>query len=515
MNDAADVLFKMRRRGMKIWAENGELRYQGPIGILTQEDISMLRGLKPLIVAYFQQTLPRKATEPLLIPRDSQSPVPLTFCQQWFWNVYDLERRPSFRFVSQTVRLSGDLQIETLRRSLAEIIRRHESLRTRLVTVDHVPMQVIDEPDEFHLEIADLAGLSRIEQSTEAKRLVETLVNEPLSVAAGPVFKASLMRLSDDEHLLAIAMDHIISDGTSMVVLWRDLFSIYAQFARGLTWSLPNMSLQYADYAAWQQCVARPWAERHDSYWREHLVGARGLQLFESAVGGRADCVSWSALPIRLGTRLSMALRELSRTERTSLAMTVFTAYVATILRWCNESDIVVLFLTTGRLHPDVENTIGFFGHPLFLRIALLRNDTFVDLLRRVSTEYGTAYEHDDSARLLAQVPIPEIAFNPAFSWNPTEFNASPSAYIGTPALEALGIEQVEFDLTFNGQLIWDGEVRVDLSETPGGVAGAIGYRADRVPSLAIERFERNFRGFLEALVTDPKGGMAALSCRP
>lgn len=515
MESVTDVLFMMRSKGVKIWTDNGQLRYQAARGALTSAEIDKLRALRAEIIAFFQQSSHLAATDPLPVPRLSSDRVPLTFSQQWTWNVLDLEKRHSTRTIAVAMRLAGRLNLESLRQSFIELVRRHESLRTRIVTVDGIPMQDIDEPGAYDLEIVELTQLPQNDREVEAKRLAEELVHEPFSVAVGPLFAAKLLKLADDNQVLVIAMDHMISDGASVGIVLRDIWTMYAQSVRGLPFSLPKMPIQFADYAVWQQQAHQWWMGKHGSYWRERLAGAQRVRLFADEGVAKATRIRMAMQSTRLGEILSTELRELSRRERTTPALSALTVYVALVLRWCNKADLVVTFLSTGRFHPEVENTVGYFAAPLFLRIKLHDDDSFLDLLRHVTKEYCAAYDHADSGRIAVQIPQPEFVSNPRFNWIPQEFNMNPAGCIHNSELDdAIRIEQCKFELTpcdgIDGR---GGGVELVLSNTKSGVTGAIWYRADLFALSTIERFERNFRFFAEMLVKEPKARVTAVLC--
>jgi hypothetical protein len=185
--------------------------------------------------------------------------------------------------------------------------------------------------------------------------------------------------------------------------------------------------------------------------------------------------------------------------------MSVLTVYSALMLRWCNETELVVPFSTIGRHHSEVDNTIGFFGVPLFLRIELHEDDTFRDLLRRVTEEYRTAYEHDDECRVAAQNPGPPFAWNPPFNWIPREFNMGPAGNVqGCEVDDSIRLEPFGLEITLREDIRWDGDLRLDLSDTEDGITGVIGYRADRLASNTLQQFAQDLLRFAEELVRNP-----------
>lgn len=412
---------------------------------------------------------------------------------------------PSTRTVTEAVRLSGPLDLESLQKSFARLVERHEALRTRIVVTNGTPRQQIDE-NGFRLPLVELTGLAPGDRESEAKRVAEHLVYVPFHVAAGPLFAATLIKLTEFDHVLAVAIDHIVSDKASLDILWREIFTLYAHSLWRTPVSLPEMPVQFADYAVWQQKVDPFWIERHGAYWRERLAGARRIRIFsEEAIRG-AKVTRYATLSTCLGKDLSAALRELSRRERTTLVMSVLTVFAAAVFRFYCTSQLVLPFISGGRLQPDLANTIGYFGTPLLLRVELLEEDSFVDLLRRVTAEYGTAYEHSDSCRVAAAIPEPDFVWNPTFNWIPPEFNTEPDE---NGLRDTLSIERYEISIALRDDTRWNGELRLELSDTQDGVRGVVGYRADLFTLEAVGQFEQDLRFFAQKLVTEPQHRVA------
>jgi amino acid adenylation domain-containing protein len=465
-------------------------------------------------VTNLQQTSSSVPTEPPLVPRLSSDLIPLTFTQQAIWHE-SKSRKRRVRSIGTALRLSGRLNVKILQESFAGLVRRHESLRTTIVTSNGFLEQNIDEAPEYDLEIVDLTeetGTSHRE--IEASRLVQQLFDQPIDAAVGPLFGATLVKLGEHDHVLAVAMDHIISDGLSLGILFRDIWNMYVQAVRGLCLSLPPMPVQFADYAVWQHSAQSSWIHNHGGYWTERLAGAQLTRLApkeeESRGGAR---ITFADLPIRLGESLTARLREISRREHTTLVMSVLTAYVALVLRWCDKSDLVVQFVTAGRLRPEVENTIGPFASVLFLRLELHEGDTFLDLLRRVTKECYTACDHDDLGRMNAQMPRPELLLSTGFNWLPEAGNTCISELDCSD--DAIQLKRFTFANTESSDEIvetdCDGEPVLFLSDSTEGVTGQVSYRADRFASGAMQRFSQNFQFFAERLVKQPDSCVANL----
>lgn len=416
MDSVAEILFQLRCRGVRLWTDDGQLHYQAPSGALSSDEIKALRALKSDITDYFLTSPSSNSIEPPLVPRLASDRVPLAFSQQCLRNLMHLERHGR-RTVYTATRLSGRLTFDSLQSSVSEVVRRNESLRTRIVTSDGIPYQEIDEWFEYEVELVDLSGLSANEREFEAQRLIKRLITEPTELATGPLFVAQLLRLGNHEHVFVTAMDHLFADATSACILLRDICTMYTQSVRGMPCSLPRAPLQFADYAVWQHKARLTWTDKHSHYWRGRLATAERVRLFPSVEAVKPTHASFLSLQVRFGRHLSIELRKLSQRERTSPAICALSVYAALVSRWCDKPDFVVPFLIAGRLHPGVESIIGLFAAPLFLRVELSQNDSFLDLLRRITREYGEAHEHCDFGRIAMQLPQAEFAGNSVFNW--------------------------------------------------------------------------------------------------
>ena len=455
------------------------------------------------------------AVEVRIPQRQNARRAPLTYSQELWWNRLQLDTRVSMRAVAGAARLSGQLNIAALRGSFAELVRRHEALRTRIVTVDGVPGQLVDEQFECDLKLIDLRPLPENERSARTRDMIEHFIHEPVSVAAGPLFAARLIELGDQDHVLVIATEHMISDGVSIGILWRELFTLYERLGKKAAQQLLSPpSVQFGDYAQWQQQMSLTWAREHGDYWTQRLHGAKRVQLSENDTTPAGRRPRWGRHPVWWGEVVSDRLRALSRRENTSLVMAALTAYVAFVLQWCRITDLVMVFVANGRLHPAVENTVGYFAAPLFLRIELLGGDSFLDLLKRVGEEYSRAYEHSDSGKVAAEVPSPEFAWNPRFNWLPRELNRSLSGPIDdSDAQTRLAIEPYELEVLPREDIQWDGELELLIADGSDGVRGHFVYRADRLTAHSVECFARNLQLFVEKMVGEPLSRVSAVLC--
>ena len=512
---AADLLVVLRSRGIKVWRDSGGLRYQAPRGLLTQDDLEKLGEMKADLIELLRQLSSDEVVEQQIAPRLPSDRVPLTFSQQLWWSCLQLEKRPSTRSIAGALRLTGPLNVVFLQKCFSDLVRRHESLRTRIVVAEGVPRQVIDEPIEYQLDVSDLSRLSNGEQIGGITKLLERIIYEPVPVEAGPLFATSLVKLSDEGHVLIVAMDHIISDVASLGIVWHEIFTMYGQSVRGLPCSPPNTSVQFADYAVWQQRTNQNWVKQHDAYWKKRLIAGKRLRPLGRDAMQEGIHVSWKRQPIRFGEGLSKRLRALGRENKTSCAIVTLASYMAFLLRWCDVAELIVAFISIGRHHAEVEKTIGYFGGPLYLRVETAEGDRFLDLLTRVTREYSIAYEHSDCGRVAAGKPTPEFAWNPRFNWIPEELNTSNYDINGLESNISLKVEPYRLEDLAGSNIEWDGDLEMVASEGSDGLSGFLVYRTDRFAAQSIERFARSFELFTEQLVRQPGAPLPISSLAP
>jgi hypothetical protein len=217
-----------------------------------------LAGLSPAKRALIELKLLKKQAaagepKPLISKRPEGAPVPLSFYQQGLWVLSQLMPGTSLYHVPKAVRLAGKLDVAALKRTLDHLVERHESLRTSFATTDGVPLQVINKRLEVELPIVELSELTESERELETRRLLREEVRRPFDLAHGPLIRALLLRLGEQEHIFLMTMHHIITDGWSVGVMHREFMDLYEAFTSGQASPLLALKIQYPDYAVWQR----------------------------------------------------------------------------------------------------------------------------------------------------------------------------------------------------------------------------------------------------------------------
>ncbi|MGN6479348.1 condensation domain-containing protein, partial [Luteibacter sp.] len=281
---------------------------------------------------------------PALVRRERPEHLPLSFAQDRLWFLEQLGVGAAYS-MPNFLRLEGVLDVGALEAALSHLVERHEPLRTRFAEHEGVATQVIDAPEALRLEVTDLSGLAPEAREAEAVRLQQAEVERPFDLERGPLFRASLLRLGEREHVLLMNMHHIVSDGWSLLgVIPRELGILYAAFLEGRASPLPALEVQYADYALWQRDWLQGEAlERQLSYWRERLSGAPGvLELPTDRPRPPVESFRGAALGFGLTAELAEGVRQLSRREGVTPFMVFLAAFQLLMSRWSGQKDVVV-----------------------------------------------------------------------------------------------------------------------------------------------------------------------------
>jgi alpha-ketoglutarate-dependent taurine dioxygenase len=333
-----------------------------------------------------------------IVRRSDAAPAPLSFAQQrlWFLDQYEPDR--PLDSIPLTLKLFGTLDVVALQRALSELVRRHEALRTRFTLVGEEPMQLIDAPVEFALPLIDFSGVPKALAGAEVCRFANTEASQSFDLKNGPLIRAKLLRLAAREHVLILNVHHIVSDGWSMGVIFREIAALYNAYSSRLSSPLAELPIQYVDYAIWQRDWLRgQMLERQLAYWKKQLSGAPELldlptdhprpSVFTHAGGRR---------PLTVPSALTRALVEVSRSEGATLFMTLLAVYQTLLAQLSGQEEVLVGAPIGGRNRVETEALIGVFINTLVLRADFSANPSFRQLLRQVRETALAAYANQD-----------------------------------------------------------------------------------------------------------------------
>jgi amino acid adenylation domain-containing protein len=438
------------------------------------------------------------------VPRDG--PLPASFPQQRLWFLDQLEPGSASYNIPAAVRLRGQLDLSALERALNEVIRRHEVLRTMLVSERGIPRQIIADRLELLWTTQDFSRLPEGDRESQALRRLREEAERPFDLARGPLIRAALFRLSEQEHFAIVTMHHAVSDGWSIGILIRELSALYGSFRLGEPSPLAEPAVQYADYALWQRkLLDEEGLEAQLKYWKRQLAGVPQLELptdrprplIASQRGGERTAI--------LPKATLAALRALGRGEGATLYITLLAAFQVLLHRYSSQEDIAVGSPIAGRTRPELEGLIGFFVNTLVLRGDLSGDPPFRELLRRARRTAIEAYTHQDvpfeklvsvthadreSSRAplfqvmfaLQNVPPPEL-HAPELVLTPLELSSSTS----------------KFDLT------------LFATEVPEGLRLSFEYSADLFDAATAERMLAHFQILLEEIIAAPDQSIGAI----
>ncbi|MBW4630463.1 MAG: amino acid adenylation domain-containing protein [Iphinoe sp. HA4291-MV1] len=446
-------------------------------------------------------------TIPPLLPTPRNADLPLSFAQTRLWFLDQLERNSAFYNIPAAVRLQGQLQLTALEQSLGEIIARHETLRTNFVTVDGIPNQIIHPVTNWTLSIVDCEDLPRGEQQTATQQLTQLHAQQPFDLANESLFRATLVVLSDTEHILLICMHHIVSDGWSMGVFVQELTVLYNAYSQGQPLPLAPLPIQYADFAVWQrQWLSGSVLQTQLTYWQQQLADAPALlSLPTDRPRPSVQTFTGGHLSFEVSCELTAALTQLSQQQGCTLFMTLLAAFDVLLCRYTNTSDILVGTPIANRNQSEIEGLIGFFVNTLVMRTDVSGNPSFGELLNRVRDMAIDAYAHQDLPfEMLVEALQPErsLSHTPLFQVMFVLQNAPMSVVEPTGlSVSLLPVESTtaKFDLTLS------------MQNTASGLVGVWEYNTDLFDSSTIERMAGQFQTLLSGIVANPIGQISQL----
>ncbi|HEX7239395.1 MAG TPA: amino acid adenylation domain-containing protein, partial [Longimicrobiaceae bacterium] len=442
------------------------------------------------------------------VPREA--PLPLSFAQQRLWLVDRLEPGSAAYNMPYALRLRGALDVAPLQASLDALVRRHETLRTTFAERDGAPVQVIHPSIPVPLSVLDLRELPEAEQAATAARLAAEEAMRPFDLARGPLLRSTLLRLAAEDHVLCFTLHHVVTDGWSMDVLVREVSTLYAAFSRGEEPRLPELPVQYADFAVWQRAyLSGDTLEAQLAYWKDRLAGAPPLLEVPTDHPRRVEQSPRAAVHrFTLPAGVSDGLRALSRTGGSTLFMTVLAGWQALLGRYAAQDDVVVGTPIAGRTRHETEGLIGFFVNMLPLRADLAGDPTWTELLERVRDTALGAYDHQDLPfeRLVEELDVERsLTHTPVFQ---AVFSLQRSA--GGDGRLSLG--GAELDVFASGAGVAKFDLELTVTEASSSLAASLNYREALFETATIARMVGHLGVVLEAMAADPRRRLSGVS---
>ncbi len=463
-----------------------------------------IESLTPERKALFQQLLLGKKKESVknasIEIRSERDHLPLSFGQMRLWFLDQLEPGNHLYNLTTALKLEGTLNKDALENSFTEITRRHEVLRTTFQKTDGDPRQVISSPAFFVLPVTDLSGVPEKEQESALDQAIDDELRTPFDLSRGPLFRARLFRLDSDVHVLLTTMHHIVSDGWSMGLYVEELAACYKAFARNETPGLPPLSIQYADFAAWQRKYMSGERLASDmAYWEKKLAGApSAIDLPFAKKRPEILGFSGSTAKFHIGAELAQKISQTARDNSATLFMTLLTAFAVLLHRYTEAEDIVIGSPVANRNLRELEQLIGFFVNTVVLRMDLSDNPSFREMLQRVKKTSAEAFDHQETPfeklvetlkpeRNLGRTPLFQIMF------------VLQNAPLTELELPGLTIERFEIE-TVSAQF----DLVLSVVESPEGLYAGFEYNTELFDEHAVRRMCGHFQTLVEHAVNNP-----------
>lgn len=492
--------------GVKLWLEGDQLRVRAPKEILTPEVRDLLALHKAELVKLLQKKSNASDTSIPQIPVSLRRNLPLSFAQEGIWFLNQLEPTNPFYNEVPALRLQGSLNVVALEKSLNKIIQRHEALRTNFATVEEQPVQVIAENLTLSVQVLDLGELPESEREIAWGLKARAQVQKPFDLSSSGLIQASVLQLTQTEHILLLTIHHIVWDAPSEGVLVRELAAFYTAYCNNLSLELPELPIQYTDFAVWQrQRLQGDVLESQLAYWKQKLSGAPALlELPTDRVRPLTQTFQGASYRQVLSHELTEALMILSQRLGVTLFMTLLAALLTLLYRYTGQSDICIGTPYAGRERPELEGLIGLFVNTLVLRTDISGNLSFEELLFRVREVALGAYAHTDLPfeKLVEQLqPARNLSYRPLCQVMLQLYSPLPQI-----DMEGLTVSQVAVET---------GTAKFDLSlafqNTASGLIGDWQYNTDLFDASTIARLAGHFQTLLEGIVANPQQKISSL----
>ena len=429
-----------------------------------------------------------------------------SFAQQRLWFIEQLMPGSVVYNIPGAIRILGPLNVTALEKSMQEVVRRHESLRTRFTTIKGDLVQVIEDHAEVPMILEDLDGLVEHERPSQAQRLALEEVRKPFDLKCVPLMRARLFRLGTQEHILVLTLHHIIADGWSLGILVREISSLYASIDGGTPSRLADSPIQYADYSVWQrERLAGGVLEQQMEYWKKQLAGVTPLELPTDHPRPSIQSYRGKTIYFQFPSMLTQKLREFSQRESVSLYMILLAVFQVLLFRYSGQRDIAVGSPIAGRTTPETEEVVGLFINTLVLRADLSGNPAFDEFLKRVRNVALDAYAHQEAPfEKLVEMLAPDrnLSRTPLFQVMLTLQSAAQSEV-------RLGAAKVETYLVDTATAKF--EITLLMTENGREIDCSWDYALDLFDASTMEQMITSYQTLLTAIASNPKQSIAQL----
>ncbi|BBC27198.1 non-ribosomal peptide synthetase [Pseudanabaena sp. ABRG5-3] len=497
MRSTNELLAYLQTLDIQLWVEQGRLRFNAPQGVMNPELKAEITSHKAAIIELLSRPNLTSAPIPLV---SRQQNLELSFTQRRLWFLYQLDQNIAAYLLRYNLKLKGVLNTDILEQSLTAIVNRHEILRTNFVEIEGNPFQIIHPPKPFKLPLIDLQGFVATDRETELNRLANQESQTVFNLEKDELLRVTLIRLAPQEHILLITFHHIIADAWSIGLFLRELSSLYKSFIEAKPLTLPNLPIQYVDFAQWQnQHLTKDTLVDQITYWEKQLAGIPPvLELPTDRPRPPVQTFNGGAEFFEISAELTDRLKSLSKKSGATLFMTIITTFFILLARYTGEEDIVVGIPIANRMRVEFESLMGCFVNSLVLRSQLHGNPTFLELLQQVRQTALNAYAHQDlpfeqlvealqPERSLSHSPL----FQVMFAWENVQ-------------MESLDLPNVQIEPFKTDHFTARADLNVEMMETDQSLQGLFEYNTDLFDAETIKRMVSHFQNLLEAIAINP-----------
>lgn len=498
------LLERLRQLEIVLWLEDDRLRCSAPSGALTAALRAEIVEHKAEIMKLLKKDMRHAAVaQPPFSSAPRDRPLPLSFAQQRLWFLNELDPESRVYYAQHAFSLKGPLRKEVVHRCWSELIRRHESLRATFQLEQGTPVQIVQAPFSPPLPVIDLGTLSHEEQLVAIEQCGLQIKLQRYDLARGPLLRLALLKLAADNHILLVAMHHIISDGWSTGILMRDMSTLYQSYSRGEGSPLPELRFQYVDYACWQRAWLQGTVlEEHLAYWRAQCSTLPpSLELPTDLPRPAQPSYRGAMQMFELSASVVARLKTLGQRENVTLYMLLLAAFQVVLARYTGLEDIALFAPIANRTRAETTEIVGFFVNSLILRTDLSGNPSWRTLLKRVREVTLEAYTHQHLPfEKLVEVLRPRNSLNlQPFTQISFDFHNAPQQPLRFP-----GVVIAPYNTSERKFIDFDLAVEISEEES-GGLIVAFYYSTDLFYAKTIQRLLQRYHLILASLLRDQK----------
>lgn len=497
-----ELMSRLGAAGIKLWVEEGQLKFKAPKGALTPDLKDALVAKKQEVIDFLSGTRISSGDSSDTIPVvDRSQPLHLSHAQNRLWFIEQLTPGNSTFHIPAPLYLTGILDHRALENAFLKLMQRHEALRTVFRAVDGEPRQLVQPITHFSVPVEDLTHLEKSTRDAEVRQRIEREIRTPFDLENGPMLRARLYRLDDNQYGLIVVMHHIVTDGWSMAIFVREIAALYAAERMGMNSPLPPLDIQYGDFAEWQKnWLQGDNLDRQLGYWRKQLSGAaEELALPFDRPRPAMQTSNGAVIDVLLDNALTEQIRKIARQFDTTVYVILLAAYKIVLARWARQKDVCVGMPVAGRTRPEVEGLIGFFVNTLVIRTRQEGKPSFADFVAQVKEQVLGAQSHQDVPfeAIVEDLNIPRnLSFAPvyqvALSLTSSE-GSSQKAVLGGLEIEPMPVELIAARL----------DITLMLADYGDRIAGMLEFNTDLFNRVTIETFITHFTRVLQSVTQD------------